>query len=116
MLSIGVLWLHCSACLASKKIIVSCEEIVDYDIIKSSPHLTIIPGFRVNAVIEEPYGCHPWELPGYRTWDAAMINLITAAISSKAGLASSSMNGFTACRPQCVHQHYIAGFRATLAQ
>jgi glutaconate CoA-transferase subunit A len=31
-----------SAALASKKIIVSCEEIVDHDIIQSSPHLTII--------------------------------------------------------------------------
>src|SRR5664280_633628 len=39
------------ACLASKTIIVSCEELVDYDIIKSSPHHTIVPGFRVSAVI-----------------------------------------------------------------
>jgi len=59
------------ACIASKKIIVTCEEIVDYDVIKSSPHLTIVPAFRVNAVIEEPYGCHPSELPGFRNRDPA---------------------------------------------
>lgn len=74
------------ACLASKKIIVSCEEIVDYDIIKSSPHHTIVPNFRVNAVIEEPYGCHPHELPGYRNCDMLMHGLIVKNIQSDVGL------------------------------
>jgi glutaconate CoA-transferase, subunit A len=76
------------ACLASRKIIVTCEELVDYDIIKSSPHHTIVPGFRVNAVIEEPYGCHPVELPGYRNPDRAMFSLINSAICSEEGLGS----------------------------
>jgi glutaconate CoA-transferase subunit A len=71
------------ACLASRKIIVSCEEIVDYDIIKSSPHLTIVPGCRVQAGIAEPYGCHPAELPGYRNPDLARFSIITAAICSE---------------------------------
>ena len=75
------------ACLASKKIIVTCEELVDYDIIKSSPHHTIVPGFRVNAVIEEPYGSHPSELPGYRNPDVVMLSMINAALASPAGLA-----------------------------
>jgi len=75
------------ACLASKRIIVTCEELVDYDIIKSSPHHTIVPGFRVSAVIEEPYGCHPSELPGYRNPDSVMLSLINAALASPAGLA-----------------------------
>ncbi len=55
--------------LASKKIIVSCEEIVDHDVIKHSPFLTIIPGFRVNAVCEEPWGAHPSCLAGYYDHD-----------------------------------------------
>ncbi len=76
------------ACLASRTIIVSCEELVDNDIIKSSPHHTIVPGFRVSAVIEEPYGCHPADLPGYRNPDRAMYSLINAAICSEAGLRS----------------------------
>jgi glutaconate CoA-transferase subunit A len=76
------------ACLASRKILVTCEELVDSDIIMSSPHHTIVPGFRVSAVIEEPYGCHPAELPGYRNSDRAMYTLINSAICSEAGLAS----------------------------
>jgi glutaconate CoA-transferase subunit A len=76
------------ACLASKTIIVTCEELVEDDVVKSSPHHTIVPGFRVSAVIEEPYGCHPSELPGYRNPDRTMYNLINNAICSEAGLAS----------------------------
>jgi len=76
------------ACLASKKIIVSCEEIVDYDIIKSSPHLTIVPAFRVNAVIEEPYGCHPTEIPGFRNRDSVMGSIILKAYEHEDGLRS----------------------------
>ena len=74
------------ACLASKAIIVTCEELVDYDIIKSSPHHTVVPGFRVSAVIEEPYGCHPSELPGYRNPDIVMLSLINAAMASPVGI------------------------------
>ena len=74
------------ACLASKTIIVTCEELVDYDVIKSSPHHTIVPGFRVSAVIEEPYGCHPSELPGYRNFDVSMFKLLMKHICSEDGL------------------------------
>jgi len=76
------------ACLASKTIIVSCEELVDSDVIKSSPHHTIVPAFRVSAVIEEPYGCHPCDLPGYSNPDRPMYSLINSAFSCEEGLRS----------------------------
>lgn len=76
------------ACLASKTIIVSCEELVDSDVIKSSPHHTIVPAFRVSAVIEEPYGCHPCDLPGYSNPDRPMYSLINNAFSCEEGLRS----------------------------
>ncbi|MFX1275617.1 MAG: CoA transferase subunit A [Promethearchaeota archaeon] len=55
--------------LSAKKIIVSCEEIVDHEIIKRSPFLTLVPGFRVNAIVEEPWGAHPSCLAGYYNVD-----------------------------------------------
>jgi glutaconate CoA-transferase subunit A len=76
------------ACLASKTIIVSCEEIVDWDVIKSSPHHTIVPAFRVSAVIEEPYGCHPCDLPGYENPARPMYSLINSTFSCADGLKS----------------------------
>lgn len=57
------------ACLAAKKIIVSCEEIVDHEKIKQSPFLTQIPSFRVDAVCEVPWGAHPSSVAGYYNTD-----------------------------------------------
>lgn len=98
-------------CLASKKIIVSCEEMVDYDVIKSSPHHTIVPGFRVSAVIEEPYGCHPFELAGYRNPDTIMINLISAALSSEDRLGSMMDEWIYKLPDRAAYiQHYVQLF------
>jgi glutaconate CoA-transferase subunit A len=44
---------------AGKMIIVAAEEIVDQATILEEPYKTIVPGFRVNAVIHEPWGAHP---------------------------------------------------------
>lgn len=44
---------------AAKRVIVTCEELVGSDEIAADPHMTTIPGFLVDAVIEAPYGAHP---------------------------------------------------------
>lgn len=76
-----------AAALASKRIVVSCEEIVDHEIIQSSPHLTIIPAYRVNAVVEVPWGAHPMEVLGYYNLDFFMYNgLFTSAAATADGL------------------------------
>jgi glutaconate CoA-transferase subunit A len=64
-----------AAALASKKIVISCEEIVEHDIIQSSPHLTIIPAYRVDAVVEVPWGAHPTEVLGYYNLDRMMYTM-----------------------------------------
>ena len=51
--------------LAGKKIIASVEEIVDTDTIRRNPELTLAPGFRVAAVVCEPWGGHPGHLFGH---------------------------------------------------
>jgi glutaconate CoA-transferase, subunit A len=68
----GALGSVAAASLASKRIVVSCEEIVEHDIIQSSPHLTLIPGYRVDAVVEVPWGAHPTEVLGYYNLDRMM--------------------------------------------
>ena len=49
---------------ASKRLIVSTEEIVDTDVIREHPDRTVIPYFLVDAVVEAPYGSHPGEMAG----------------------------------------------------
>ncbi|HEY4280189.1 MAG TPA: CoA-transferase [Conexibacter sp.] len=44
---------------AADRVIVTCEEIVDRAEIAREPHMTKIPGFLVDAVIEAPFGAHP---------------------------------------------------------
>jgi glutaconate CoA-transferase subunit A len=75
-----------AAALCSKRIIVSCEEIVDHEIIQSSPHLTIIPAFRVDAVVEVPWGAHPTEVLGYYNQDRLMYGLFVMAAATGDGL------------------------------
>jgi acyl CoA:acetate/3-ketoacid CoA transferase alpha subunit len=44
---------------AAKRVIVTCEEIVPRDVLVANPHMTKLPGFYVEAVIEAPFGAHP---------------------------------------------------------
>lgn len=82
----GALGSVAAAALASKRVIVSCEEIVDHDIVKSSPHFTIIPSFRVDAVVEVPWGAHPTEVLGYYNMDRNFYMLFMMADTTEEGL------------------------------
>jgi glutaconate CoA-transferase, subunit A len=57
------------ACLAAKRIVITCEEIVSPHVISSDPNRVITPGFRVNAVVHAPWGAHPSPVPGYYNRD-----------------------------------------------
>lgn len=48
---------------AAKRLIVTTEEIVPTERIRESPWRTTIPYFLVDAVVEQPYGSHPCEMP-----------------------------------------------------
>lgn len=47
---------------ASKRLIISTEEIVPSDEFRSQPDRTIIPYYLVDAVVEAPFGSHPGEM------------------------------------------------------
>ena len=50
---------------AADTVIVSAEEIVSASVIRTDPGRTVIPGFRVSAVVENPLGGHPGAVSGY---------------------------------------------------
>jgi glutaconate CoA-transferase subunit A len=50
--------------LAASTVLVSAEEIVSEDEIRSHPDRTIIPGFAVDALVHVPYGSYPHECYG----------------------------------------------------
>ena len=47
------------AAFAAKKVILTCEEIVEHEVILRDPNRTIIPGFLVSSVVHEPFASHP---------------------------------------------------------
>src|SRR5258705_1590402 len=57
------------AAMAAKKVILTCEEIVDHDVILSDPNRNVIPGFVVSSVVHEPLGSHPSPTQGYARRD-----------------------------------------------
>jgi glutaconate CoA-transferase subunit A len=57
------------AALAARKVILTCEEVVDHDMILSDPNRTLIPGFIVSSVVHEPFGSHPSPTQGYSRRD-----------------------------------------------
>jgi glutaconate CoA-transferase subunit A len=61
----GILGEQKEVAFASKKVILSAEEIVDEAVIRSDPNRTMIPGFIVSAVCHVPGAAHPSYAQGY---------------------------------------------------
>ena len=61
---------------------------MEHDVIQSSPHLTIIPAYRVNAVVEVPWGVHPTDVIGYYNLDFFMYGTFMMADGTADGLKS----------------------------
>ena len=107
----GALGSVAAAALASKRIIVSCEEIVEHDIIQSSPHLTIIPAYRVDAVVEVPWGAHPTEVLGYYNLDMLMYGLFMMSDGTADGLKAWMDEWVYGCKDREAYiGHYIQKF------
>jgi acyl CoA:acetate/3-ketoacid CoA transferase alpha subunit len=67
---------------AARRVVVTCEELVETDVIASAPASTHIPGFLVEAVVEAPYGAHPTShVPryGFDAWSVAEYADVCAA-------------------------------------
>ncbi len=61
----GNLGLMVEAAYAASRTIIICEEVVADEMIRSDPNRTVVPGFLVKAVVEEPGGALPSSVQGY---------------------------------------------------
>jgi acyl CoA:acetate/3-ketoacid CoA transferase alpha subunit len=55
--------------MASRKVIVSTDEIISHDDIRKDPGRTTIPYYLVDAVVYAPFGAYPGGLPGVYEMD-----------------------------------------------
>jgi glutaconate CoA-transferase subunit A len=67
----GIIGEQKEAAFAAERVILTTEEIVSEDIIRSDPNRTLIPGFIVDAVCHVPYCAHPSYTQGYYDRDNA---------------------------------------------
>jgi glutaconate CoA-transferase, subunit A len=61
----GPLGISLEAGLAASRVILSCEELVEPEVVLSDPNRILFPETKVAAVVHEPGGCHPSPLQGY---------------------------------------------------
>jgi glutaconate CoA-transferase, subunit A len=67
----GLLGCQKEAAFAADRVIVVCEEMVEESVIRADPNRTVIPGVIVDAVVQEPFACHPSFTQGYYDRDNA---------------------------------------------
>ncbi len=67
----GIIGEQKEAAFAAKRVILTAEEIVDQEVIRSDPNRTLIPGFIVDAVCHVPFAAHPSYTQGYYDRDNA---------------------------------------------
>lgn len=65
----GNLGVSVEAASAAKNVILTCEEIVDHEVILSDPNRTLIQGFLVSSVVHLPFGSHPSPTQGFARRD-----------------------------------------------
>ena len=61
----GIIGEQKEVAFAAKRVIITCEEIVDESVIRSDPNRTMIPDLVVQAVCQSPHCCHPSYAQGY---------------------------------------------------
>jgi glutaconate CoA-transferase, subunit A len=61
----GLLGCQKEVAFAADRVIVVVEEVVEESVIRRDPNRTVIPGAVVDAVVEEPFACHPSFAQGY---------------------------------------------------
>ena len=75
---------HQECALASKKVIVSAEEIIDTEEIRRDPGRTSIPYYAVDAVVQAPFGAWPGNCGGYYGSDPPAVIETFASIARDA--------------------------------
>jgi glutaconate CoA-transferase subunit A len=61
----GIIGEQKEAAFAAHKVILTTEEVVEEQVIRSDPNRTLIPGLVVDAVCLVPHACHPSYAQGY---------------------------------------------------
>jgi glutaconate CoA-transferase, subunit A len=96
---------------AARKVLVSCERIVSRETIGKDPSRTIVPDFKVVAVVEEPYAAHPGYTPGFYDVDFSFASLYQQASNTVEGFETFLKEWVFGVEDRTGYiQHYIERF------
>ncbi|MFC6873001.1 CoA transferase subunit A [Halobellus marinus] len=86
---------------AADHVVITCEEVVPTETIRRHPEATRIPCYAVDAVVEVPFGSHPWHCYGYYYADLPFYR--------EYGLKSQEREGFLEWTDEWVvpHEEYL---------
>jgi len=72
---------HVEAAMASRKVVLSAEQIIETEEIRRDPGRTAIPYYAVDAVVHQPFGAYPGEVQGLYSSDVAhVVEVVGAAM------------------------------------
>ncbi len=95
---------------AARRLIVTVEEIVPSDAVRSDPDRTAVPASRVAAVVHCPYGAHPSGVAGFYDFDYRFVGEVLApALDSDAAFAAFRGEWIDACP---THDAYLERVKA----
>jgi acyl CoA:acetate/3-ketoacid CoA transferase alpha subunit len=91
---------------ASRKLIISTEEIIDTEYIRRDPGKTSIPYSLVDAVVKAPFGAHPGEVQGlYVSDQPAIMELFGAGIEPTGSALEQYLEKYV--HSVATHQEYL---------
>ena len=96
--------------LASRRVIITAEEIVPTDELRLDPARTAVPGFAVDAVVHQPMGAYPHECYGYYEADLDEFTAYVHAV--KAGGIEGAREFVAGLVEHADHDHYLESIGA----
>jgi len=93
---------------AAERVIVSAEEIVPTEVIRSHPQQVTLPGLRVSAVVHMPWGAVPTPLAGYYRADYPLIQEMIGSSSTAETLEAFFGRWVYGCP---THEAFLALYR-----
>ena len=90
--------------MASKRVIISTEEIIDIEEIRKAPARTAIPYYIIDAVVLSPFGGHPGSVPGLYDADLEHMNEFSKAEKDAVALEKYLDKYVYSCK---THQDYL---------
>ena len=100
--------------MAAGRTVVSCEELVSNEFIRSQPEENSLTGLCVDAVVHAPYGAHPSQCFGHYDYDGGFYTEYDNASRSQKGFDAFLEEYVTSCPTHEAYMDHLGASRLAL--